>query len=267
MQAGEMTATIGIMRPSRYAAESRKLAETLGFNVVLCPMLETREHRDECFDDFLERMQKGATDYVIFTSANGVEYTLKKIPVRREFIEQLNNSCQVAAIGPGTRRALEEEGIQVAITPRCYSSEGLIEELRDVVAGRHVDILRSTHGAPVLVEELTRHGALVHEACVYTITRPQNTCQREFMRCLQARHVDALAFTSAMMVHNFMSTARELGALEEVRRLLNTEIITGAIGAPTASTLQEYRIHRVLMPEKYLFKHLLLSLKEAIEKQ
>jgi uroporphyrinogen-III synthase len=258
-----MNSTIGIMRPMRYVEESLALTKSLNLDAIICSMLETQDTWDEDFDDFVDRVLTGSADYVIFTSANGVDFTLQKITEREKFIKCLNK-CKIAAIGPNTRHALEQQGIHTSLLPEVYSSLGLVEMMRDV-AGEHVDIVRSTHGAPVLVEKLLEYGAVVHETCVYTIVHPHGDCQREFMKCVQSGTVDILPFTSTMMVHNFMNTAKDMQILEDVLSQMNTKMSVGAIGLPTANTLKKYGVNKVVMPKKYLFKDLLLALRK--EKQ
>lgn len=257
-----MCGIVGIMRPSRYARESLLLAESLGLDVFLVPMIEVGEYKDNGFEGFLNRVLGDDSDYVIFTSVNGVEFTLKRIDDAIGFSRALNDYCEVAAIGPRTARALDEAGIRVTLLPEIYSSSGLLE-LFQSISGRVVEVVRSTHGAPILVDELAERGAEVHETRVYTLTRPKGEEQYEFVNRVLDGGVDGLSFTSTMMVHNFMKIALEIGVLDDVVDRLG-EIAVGAIGTPTARTLESYGVNRIIVPEKFLFKDLLLALKEAI---
>ncbi len=255
-----MNSTVGIMRPLRYAQSSLDLATSLGFSAVVCPMIEINDNLDLGFESFTGRVFSSKADYVIFTSANGVDFTLCKIQNIEQFIESLNNS-RIVAIGPGTRDALEQHRIHVSLMPEVYSSTGLIGLLSDV-SGCEVDIVRSTHGAPVLVEKLLERGARVHETCVYTLVKPSGENQQEFIRQVLCGEVDILPFTSTMMVRNFMSIAESMNVSGSLSDRMNN-ISVGAIGIPTADTLKKYGIKNIIMPEKYLFKELLLLLKEA----
>jgi len=258
-----MCGVVGIMRPSRYARESLLLAESLGLDALLVPMIEVREYKDDGFEGFVGRVLGGDSDYVTFTSVNGVEFTMKRIDDAKGFVRALNDCCKVAAIGPRTARALEEAGIRVTLIPKTYSSSGLLDLFQSGVSERVVEVVRSTHGAPLLVDELVGRGAEVHETCVYTLARPRGEEQYSFVRRVLDSGVDGLAFTSTMMVHNFMKTAQDLGVLEGVVNRLG-EIAVGAIGLPTGKTLKSYGVNGIIVPEKFLFKDLLLALKEAI---
>jgi len=93
------------MRPATYLSESVKLAKSMGFNTITAPMIDLVDKTDANFKGFIERVMDGAVDYVIFTSANGVEFTLLKLNSPDDFIDQLNK-LEVVAIGPKTEKAL-----------------------------------------------------------------------------------------------------------------------------------------------------------------
>ncbi|MDP2767389.1 MAG: uroporphyrinogen-III synthase, partial [Candidatus Methanoperedens sp.] len=122
---------IAIMRPASYLAESVKLATSMGFAVITAPMIDVVDKTDANFKGFVERIMKGEVDYVIFTSANGVEFTLLKLDEPEEFVEQLNKT-HVVAIGPSTKNALLKSGIRVGFVPESYSSEGLVNHISGI---------------------------------------------------------------------------------------------------------------------------------------
>lgn len=248
--------TIAIMRPAGYLAESIRLARSMGFEVITAPMIDVVDKTDANFEDFVRRVMEGETDYVIFTSANGVEFTLLKLIEHDEFIEQLNKA-QVVAIGPKTKKALLKNGIKVSIMPESYSSEGVVEHLSGV-EGMVIDIARSSHGAPELVEGLRKKGAVVHETQVYQIISPKDERHDALMKRALAGEVDVFAFTSSMMVRNFMALAEEMGAKDEIVRIMNEKTVA-AIGEPTADTLSEFGVKVRVMPERYTFEELLLE--------
>ncbi len=250
---------IAIMRPAGYLAESIRLANSMGFRTIAAPMIDVVDKTDSNFKGFVERILKGEADYVIFTSANGVEFTLLKLDSPDEFIEQLNK-MQVVAIGPKTREALQENGISVSIVPDSFSSEGLVDYL-DGVKGAVIEIARSNHGAPELVKGLMDKGAVVHETQVYQIIRPKDERHTKLMEKALSREIDIFAFTSSMMVRNFMELADEMGVKEEIISILNEKTVA-AIGKPTSDTLSRFGINVKVMPEHYTFEELLQACKE-----
>ncbi len=252
----DKTKVIAIMRPANYLAESVKLANSMGFETIIAPMIDVADKTDANFKGFVERVMNGEADYVIFTSTNGVEFTLIKLNEPEEFIEQLNKT-RVVAIGPRTKNALLESGIHVSLMPDSYSSEGLVEHLKEI-KGAVIEIARSSHGAPLLVEGLREKGAIVHETQVYQIISPRDERHASLMKRVLAGEVDVFAFTSSMMVRNFMALAEEIGVKDEIIRVLNKKIVA-AIGKPTAKTLSEFGVKIKVIPERYTFEELLLE--------
>jgi uroporphyrinogen-III synthase len=170
---------IAIMRPAGYLAGSVKLANSMGFDTITAPMIDVVDKTDANFKGFVERVMGGKADYVIFTSANGVEFTLLKLDDPDEFIEMLNKT-NVVAIGPNTKIALQKKGIRVNIVPESFSSIGLVEQMSGI-EGAVIEIARSSHGAPELVDGLLKKGAVVHETQVYQLISPRDERHKRLM--------------------------------------------------------------------------------------
>lgn len=255
---------IAIMRPERYIRESVELAQSMGFETVTVPMVEITDMKDEYFDGFVERVLDGRTDYVIFTSANGIDFTLRKIPEgsRKAFIDALNRT-RVVAIGPTTRKALEKTGINVMGMPGVYSSEGLVDYLRNEVTGRTVDTARSFYGSTHLIDGLCSCGAIVNQTQVYTLAKPEGNEQDHLIDASLNGEIAAFAFTSSMMVHNFFEHARSRASEEQVVSALNKAIVA-AIGGPTAQTLEGYGVNVSAIPDKFTFEEVLKVIKERL---
>ncbi len=256
---------IAIMRPRRYLKGSVELAVSMGFEPLAVPMIELEDMKDEHFDSFVERVISAKSDYVIFTSANGIDFTMKKIPGSEQgrFIDALN-ATKVIAIGPTTRSALEEMGINVIGMPGVYSSEGLVEFLCPEVKGKVIDAARSFYGSVLLIDGLRACGAEVHETKVYTLTKPEGDDQKEFIRKVLAGGVDVFAFTSSMMVRNFFEHAADLATRDEIIGIMNRSVVA-AIGIPTARTLEGYGVRVSVTPGKFTFEDILRKVLEMLE--
>ncbi|PWB53651.1 MAG: uroporphyrinogen-III synthase [Candidatus Methanoperedenaceae archaeon] len=245
---------IAIMRPSGYMEESVRLAASMGFSTITAPMIDVMDKSGHEFKEFFDRIMGGESDYVIFTSANGVEFTLLKLKYPDEFIERLNET-NVVAIGPRTRDALLKNGIHVSMMPESYSSAGLVESMNKI-EGASIEIARSSHGAPELVRGLLEKGAVVHETQVYQIISPRDERHEALMKHALAGGVDIFAFTSTMMVRNFMALANDMGAKDEIIRIMNSKMVA-AIGKPTRDTLIGCGVKVDIMPENYTFEEML----------
>lgn len=252
--------TIAIMRPPQYLQDSIKLAESYGYDVIAAPMIELREKDDPKFDVFVQRVLNHEVDYVIFTSANGVMFALKKVGDAK-FTDALN-TCNIVAIGPNTQRELEKHGIRVNMMPATYSSDGIVSALAPSVSEKKVEVVRSSHGSPALIEGLEKHGAHVHEVQVYEIVRPTGEAQEEIIRAALDDKIDVFVFTSAMTVVNFLQTAEDLSRKDEVIDAMNRKTVA-AIGTPTAEALANNDIHVDVLPKRFTFEDLLDALEAA----
>ena len=255
---------LAIMRPVSYIEESVKLAESLGFEAVAVPMIEVVDKVDSGFDGFVRRMIEGESDYVIFTSANGIDFTLSKIPdgERDSFINALKK-INTIAIGPNTQKALQKLGINDSGMPDVYSSGGLVEYLCPDVSGKTIDIARSSYGAQILISGLEKCGASVFETQVYTLGMPDRDEQKGLIELAVSGKITVFAFTSSMMIRNFFANADAMGVGEQIVNVLNDSTVA-AIGIPTADTLNSYGVEVEVIPDKYTFEALVNKVKEHI---
>ena len=217
---------LAIMRPESYREKSEAIARDYGFEPVYAPMIRLEGLKDEGFEPFVRRVIDGTSDYVVFTSANGITFTLDKLtePDKEAFITALKKT-RVIAIGPNTEKELVKIGIEKPFLPGDYSSEGIVEALCSEVKGKTVDLARSAFGAKVLIEGLEQCGATVYETHVYTLSIPEGTVQKELIERTLAGEVDAFAFTSSMMVKGFMKHAEKLGAGETIKETLSGAVV------------------------------------------
>ena len=264
MSKSKLEPVLAIMRPVSYIEESVKLAESFGFEPVAVPMIEIVDTADDGFDGFVKRVIGGESDYVIFTSANGIEFTLNKIPDdgKASFIDALNKTSPIA-VGPNTQKALQKHGIDDSGMPDVYSSEGLVEYLCQSVSGKTIDIARSSYGAPILVSGLEKCGASVFDTQVYTLGMLDGVEQKGLIELAISGKITAFAFTSSMMVRNFFANADTMGISEKIVNVLNDSIVA-AIGIPTADTLKSYGVNVEVIPDKYTFEELVKKIKQHI---
>jgi uroporphyrinogen III methyltransferase / synthase len=156
-------------------------------------------------------------DLVCVTSPNGAELLLDRLRDARELA-----GVTVAAIGPGTTRALRTRGIEPDVVPERAVAEGLVEALRDHVFDR-VLIARAEAGRDVLPDALRERGAHVDVAALYrTVPEPLDDGTRS-----AAAAADYLLFTSASSVRFY---AQAGGSLDGPRLL--------SIGPATSEALR-----------------------------
>jgi uroporphyrinogen-III synthase len=173
-----------------------------GGEPILLPALEIEAIALDA--DARARLTPDRFDWVIFTSANAVEFALRALAPPRV--------ARVAAIGRASARALEARGIEVHAVPRkTTDSEGLLEHeaLRDL-HGRTVLILKGAGGRTLLREELARRGATVVLGDVYRrVTAATDVAALEVLsRALGTARI-AVAVTSAEVLAALLDIAPE----------------------------------------------------------
>jgi uroporphyrinogen III methyltransferase/synthase len=111
----------------------------------------------------------------------------------------------VAAIGPGTARALRERGVEPDVVPERAVAEGLVAALQDVPVTRAL-IARAKEGRDVLPDALRERGAEVDLLALYeTVAEPLPEATRQ-----AAAAADYLTFTSASSVRFYAQAGGEL---------------------------------------------------------
>ncbi len=114
-------------------------------------------------------------DWLILTSVNGVEAMwnrLAKLGLTKKHFQHL----RIAAIGPATRKAVEQHGTKVDLVPREYVAESVVRSLRRRVNGKRVLLVRAKVARDVIPRELRNAGAHVDvvEAYETVIPAPHN---------------------------------------------------------------------------------------------
>jgi uroporphyrinogen III methyltransferase/synthase len=108
-------------------------------------------------------------------------------------------AATIAAIGPGTARALTEHGIVADVVPERFVAEALVEALADVdVSGRRVLVARAAEARDILPDALRERGAEVDVVALYETVREQPTPEA----IEDAQDADYVTFTSSSTVRN-----------------------------------------------------------------
>ena len=107
----------------------------------------------------------------------------------------------IAAIGPGTARALAEHGIAADVVPERFVAEALVEALEDVdIEGKRVLVARAAEARDVLPDALRERGAEVDVIALYETVREDP--DPEAVEAAQA--ADYVTFTSSSTVRNLI---------------------------------------------------------------
>ena len=163
---------IVITRPDRQAAGLAALIDAAGGHALRYPTIEIEPLRTARLDALLGRLAD--YDVLVFISRNAVEQGLARIRESAVALSPVPGRPVVAAIGAGTRRALETEGFATVIAPEGPAdSEALLAEpaLADV-SGKRIAVFRGEGGRETLAAGLRARGATVDYAECYRRRAP-----------------------------------------------------------------------------------------------
>jgi len=254
---------IVVTRPREQAAELVEALEQLGATVIEAPTVRIVPPEDYvALDEACAGV--GQYDWVVFTSANGVDYFFQRMQQGPTDTRSLAG-VRLCAIGPGTADHLARHCLKVDLVPVEYRAESVVEALRATgdLTGKKFLLPRADIAREWLADELRKSGAIVTEVTAYR-TLPVETerdSEPDIYRMLLDRKVDVLTFTSASTVRNFV----RLYGKEPVADLLRPVAIA-SIGPVTAEAAQQCGIRTAIMPAEYTIPGLVRAIVDHFEK-
>ncbi len=164
-------------------------------------------------------------DLVCLTSPNGVRLLFDRLAAAGQDARALAGAT-VAAIGPGTARALREHGIRADVVPEQFVAESLVAALADLPVRRAL-VARAAEARDVLPDALRARGADVDVVALYeTVAEPLDEAA-----LAAARSADYVTFTSSSTVRFFLEAAGGDAGLSAATRIVS-------IGPVTSETLR-----------------------------
>ena len=190
--------SIVVTRPERQAGALARLIEDAGGRALRYPAIEIEASGSPELDAIVATLE--SFDVAIFISRNAVEEGLARVRALRPWPAGL----AVAAVGAGTRRALEAQGMTGVVAPEGPAdSEALLEQpLLKAAAGRRIVIFRGEGGRELLASTLRARGATVDYAECYRRVRPA-TDVRPLIAEWTRGGVDAVTVSSGEALANF----------------------------------------------------------------
>jgi uroporphyrinogen-III synthase len=209
-------------------ALSRELRR-LGATVLEIPFIEIRKPRSfKPLDSALRNLE--GYDWLILTSSNGVEAMWQRLAKLR--LQQNFGRLKVAAIGPATKKAIEQHGVHVDVVPKEYVAESVVRSLRRRVSGKRVLLVRAKVARDVIPTELRKAGAHVDVVEAYETVVPQASRTRlQSALKNRRRSPQVVTFTSSSTVRNFATLLD--------KRRIPEGVQFASIGPVTSSTLRE----------------------------
>ncbi|MFL6210709.1 MAG: uroporphyrinogen-III synthase [Pyrinomonadaceae bacterium] len=242
--------TVVITRARAQAAEFAALLEGYGARVIACPTIEIVEPESYALlDQALDNLY--GYDWLIFTSANGVDFFLRRLAALGRDIGELDE-VRVCAIGTATAERLTNAHVHVDLVPEQFKAEGVFAALETYLGGRaqfdrlNVLIPRAAVARDFLPLALADAGARVDTVPAYRTVTPQKTDRAKVEAMIVGGAVDCVTFTSSSTVTNFA----QLFDTNDLRVLL-AGIRVACIGDITAQTAAEYGLKTDIQPVEF----------------
>ena len=140
---------------------------------------------------------------------------------------------QIAAVGKATADAARQAGFTVALTPKEYVAESLIESLADLAAGQRILLARAAIARDLIPDTLRATGAIVDVVDSYQNAIPHDAPEK--LRAALASRIDAATFTSSSSVTHLAEVARAASIAFPFARVKAI-----SIGPITSATLREH---------------------------
>jgi uroporphyrinogen-III synthase len=252
-----------------------------GAQVIEIPFIEIRKPRSfRPLDSALRNLE--SYDWLILTSVNGVEAMwerLAKLGLSLELDREghgfdhgsrrnkqpvapaaQGNRLRIAAIGPATKKAIEQRGVSVTIVPEQYVAESVVRSLRSKVKSKRVLLVRAKIARDVIPQELRRAGAHVDVVEAYETVVPKSSRNR-LQRLMKdpRRRPHVVTFTSSSTVRNFVNLLSVRG--QGKQRIPQIDgVLISSIGPVTSATLREFGLPVQIKAEVFTIPGLVAAL-------
>ena len=225
-----------------FAAKLRRL----GAIPVFCPLIQTESY--ECDPPYVN-----ATDWVIFTSVNGVTYFLTQYP--NFFTKQ---TCRIAVIGEKTKDACLKHGIPVHFQAAVYRANEMMQaffrQYKEVSRIIHIcgNLALSTIRLACQKQLVPYKAILVYRTNLRTLTYQEGT---------NIATVDYLTATSPSTVTGLIHAVTETPA---VSHAFSLPII--CIGPTTENAARKAGFTNTVLAEKYTIEGMIEMMKTYTER-
>jgi uroporphyrinogen-III synthase len=230
----------------------------LGATVLEIPFIEIRQPQSfKPLDSALKNLAE--YDWLILTSVNGVEAMWERF-AKLDLTKKKLKHLRIAAIGPATKKAIEQRGGEVDVVPKEYVAESVVRSLRRRVKGKRVLLVRAKVARDVIPLELRKAGAQLDVVEAYETVVPQAS-RRRLRAALRNPHrrPHVVTFTSSSTVRNFVALLGKAHTDLDGIRL-------ASIGPVTSSTLRERGLRADIVAKEFTIPGLVATIRQAMAK-
>jgi uroporphyrinogen-III synthase len=252
---------MAITRSGQSVKEFSDLVILEGGRVFALPTIDIIPTDPKVVEEIIQLITRRNHDICAFLSANAVEvlFDLACKTSKVKHLLSLLNRRTIIAIGPNTKKRLEEHQIKVHIVPEKYSTEGLIEMFSSnirLVAGKSIIIPRSGESDALIKTSLLNLGmSNVDEIFLYNVksSETDSAIWGEFISLLTKKSVDCIVFTSPSAVKAFFKIVMNNNNLVKIETELNEIKMIIAIGPRTWQELERRGI-RAFIAENHTIR-------------
>ncbi|MBI4849106.1 MAG: uroporphyrinogen-III C-methyltransferase [Nitrospirae bacterium] len=191
-------------------------------------------------------------NWMIITSANGVNYFFKRLFERDRDIRDLKG-IKICAVGSKTAEAINKFGIKVDLVPEEFNAEGLIKMInrqipvgangRSPLQGTKFLLPRAETAREILPQKIRELGGEIDVVTAYRAVKPE-THGRRIRRFLKEGKITIATFTSAATFNNFMEiTGGDSDGLLK-------DVAIAVIGPVTAKAVEKAGLKVSIMPKE-----------------
>jgi uroporphyrinogen III methyltransferase/synthase len=194
-------------------------------------------------------------NWLIFTSANGVKFFLKRYFEKNRDIRDMKG-IKICAIGTKTAAEIQKYGIKVDLVPEEFNAESLIDSLiiksqgtaaaqdsEHELKGVRFLLPRAETAREILPEQIKKLGGDIDVVTVYKTEKPEVHGKR-LKRFLKEGKISIATFTSAATFKNFMSI------MQEDAKTILKGVAIAVIGPVTAQAVKEAGLNVNIMPKE-----------------
>ena len=240
------------------SAFSDQLIE-LGANVLEYPTINITDPDDfGPLDKELENLD--STDWLIFTSVNGVDAFFNRIFELGHDVRDLKG-VKICSIGPSTTERIKGFHVSIDCQPPKYVAESVVEALKKVeeIKGKRFLMPRTDIARSYIPEELEKLGAEVSDIIAYKTVLATDGGNIVLDK-LKDGEVDIVTFTSASTVKNFVKIIGE-----DNLSAFKNNVQFASIGPITNESAKEMDIDISIKAEEYSIPGLVQAIVEKVQ--
>ncbi len=228
--------TILVTRAAEQSSKFTALLQQQGAEVVEMPALEIVPPSDwTALDRAIANFQQ--FQWLILTSANGVEYFFSRLTVLGYDARALGG-VKIAVVGRKTAAVLQTKQLKPDFIPPDYVADSLVANFPEDLAGQKLLFPRvETGGREILVRELRDRGADIVEVPAY-----QSRCPAQIdplaWQALEQKQIDIITFASSKTVKNFYRLLQQQSEITASDSILSG-VCLASIGPQTSKTCRE----------------------------